>query len=212
LISGAVNNTYSASSSGQYYVRIQPSGCAAVNSNTAILNVQTNTTPTFTSSAGTAICNGQSTTLTSNTYAGVSFQWQREKVNIAGATSQTYVATTGGQYRVIQTYNGCSRTSAETKLNFISCRLEGYADQEETIANVVVYPNPFSKATSIKISGFDEISTRIKVFDILGKEITELKAEEGVAIWNKGDYKPGIYLIKVYDDHGNQIVKRVQME
>jgi hypothetical protein len=64
------------------------------------------------------------------------------------------------------------------------------------------YPNPFNPATSIKflipISGF----ITIKIYDILGKEITSLLSENlqpGTyeVNWNASDYPSGIYFYKL---------------
>ncbi|QQR94659.1 MAG: hypothetical protein IPJ93_12770 [Bacteroidota bacterium] len=139
-INNATNVSLNASSSGQYYVKVHLSGCNIVTSNTAILSVQTNTTPVVTVTPGTTLCNGQQATLSSNIYSGVAIQWQHEKVNIPGATSQTYQASVGGQYRVVHTFNGCVRNSAEKSIKFVSCRSEGYESDLEMHVSAEVFP------------------------------------------------------------------------
>ncbi len=60
----------------------------------------------------TTFCNGGSVTLRANEGVGYTYQWTRNGANIAGATGVTYVATTGGNYRVrVFAGNGCSRLS-----------------------------------------------------------------------------------------------------
>lgn len=111
LLSGSTNQTYLASSNGTYYCRIVSSSCTA-NSNSLILTVVNNPTPTITAGSSTSFCSPGNVTLTSNTFSGVVFQWQKNGVNISNATNQNYTATTNGTYRVMQTANGCSKTSS----------------------------------------------------------------------------------------------------
>ncbi len=61
----------------------------------------------------TTVCQGQTVTMNAN--PGDSYQWQKDGVDIPGATSQTYVATVSGNYTVTVTNSGgCSGTSAAT--------------------------------------------------------------------------------------------------
>jgi hypothetical protein len=64
-----------------------------------------------------SVCKGQPVPLSSNTLVGVSYQWQKNAVDIDGATDANYTATTKGKYRVKETnsYN-CEATSAATQI------------------------------------------------------------------------------------------------
>ncbi len=59
----------------------------------------------------TTFCNGESVTLSANTNASFTYQWKRNNINIPGATSSTYSATTAGNYTVEITNLGCSSVS-----------------------------------------------------------------------------------------------------
>ncbi len=60
-----------------------------------------------------AICTGVSATLTASPTSGHTYQWQLAGVNIAGATTGTYVTPTAGSYQVIVTSSfGCTATSS----------------------------------------------------------------------------------------------------
>lgn len=65
------------------------------------------------SSSATAICSGQSVTLTAATNTtGVTYQWIKDNNNISGATGTTYTASQSGSYRVRITKNsGCDSLS-----------------------------------------------------------------------------------------------------
>lgn len=57
------------------------------------------------------VCQGQTVTMSAN--QGDSYQWQKDGIDINGATSQTYIATVTGNYSVTVTNSGgCSGTSS----------------------------------------------------------------------------------------------------
>ncbi len=210
-ISGATSSSYSATSSGSYYVKVNAGGCPERTSTIAVLNVQTNPTPTFTSSAGTTICIGSSTILTSNTYSGVTYQWQLNSVDITGATAQTYEATTSGTYRVKQTYNGCSRYSAKSKLTFVSCRIDGKDENVTVNPTIKISPNPFNSYTVVELKGYASDADLV-LYDILGKEILRLKTAEGYARIDRSDLVSGVYILKIIDGEGNTVARRLIAE
>ncbi len=211
-INNATNITLNANSSGQYYVKVHLPGCNIVTSNTAILSVQTNTTPVVSVTPGTTLCNGQQATLSSNVYSGVAIQWQHEKVNIPGATSQTYQASLAGQYRVVHTFNGCIRNSAEKLIKFVSCRSEGYETDLATQVTAEVFPNPFKEVTNIKLSGFDISSTTITVTNILGEMVHRFSPEGDNVEWKRNGNSPGIYLMQITDGFNHRITQKIVIE
>jgi hypothetical protein len=211
LVAGATGSSLNAISSGSYYVKINVGGCPEVTSNTAVLNVQTNPTPTFTSSAGTTICTGSSTTLTSNTYSGVTYQWQLNNIDIPGANAQTYVATLAGTYRVMQTFNGCSRFSAKSKLTFISCRIAGQENSDSEYQSVSISPNPFNTFTIVELKGYAPEAIMV-LYDILGKETIRLTSVNGQARIDRNDLHTGIYILKITDADGHTVAKRLIVE
>jgi hypothetical protein len=69
-------------------------------------------TPASITPQGTStICPGSSIVLTANTGNGLTYQWQRDGVNINGATNSTYTASVAGVYNVIVTSNNCPSIS-----------------------------------------------------------------------------------------------------
>jgi hypothetical protein len=112
-IAGANSNCYVAGAAGSYTVTATNivTGCSA----TSIPTVLTvNPLPTITATAGgpTTICNGGSVVITANSPTAVAWQWMESGVNIPGATSSTYTATTSGAYTVEVTNTGsCTNTS-----------------------------------------------------------------------------------------------------
>jgi gliding motility-associated-like protein len=108
-IAGATNQTYDITQGGSYTVVVNDGACTS----TSVAFVVTEIVPTITSTGGaTTLCPGSSLTLTSS--VGISYQWQLNGTNIAGATNQTYDVTQGGSYTVIVTdavNTSCTSTS-----------------------------------------------------------------------------------------------------
>ena len=64
------------------------------------------------------------------------------------------------------------------------------------------YPNPFNPLTTIKYQIPKESNVKIKVYDVLGKEVSTLlnekqKAGEHVVEWNAKDFASGIYFYRI---------------
>jgi len=106
-IGGATNQTYSATASGSYTVKVTVTGCTSAASNAIVVTVNpTPATPTITPGGPTTFCAGGSVTLTSSSASGN--QWSVNGNPIGGATSNTYVASTAGDYTVVVTTGSCS--------------------------------------------------------------------------------------------------------
>jgi PKD repeat protein len=114
---------------GTYYVaQTIGGGCESVRSAIAV-TVNPVPTATVTASGVTTICQGQNLTLSANTGAGLTYQWQNNGSNIAAATNATYAPMASGAYTVVVTNaSGCSTTASAT--------------------NVTVYPAPMAMITS----------------------------------------------------------------
>ncbi len=166
LLSGATNSTYATSQAANYTVIITQGGVCSATSNQSTLVVINNPKPTITPGGPTTFCAGSSVVLTANTFAGVVYQWQKNSANITGATNQSYTANTTGQYRVVQTANGCSKIATPVQVT-VSCRsASGEAISEE----VKVVPNPFADEFTVYGLQFSA-GDRIEMMDMLGKVV-----------------------------------------
>jgi hypothetical protein len=116
-IAGATSAAYTATASGNYAVAItNATGCLA-NSNVKAINVLAAPAATVTAGGPTTFCAGNNVALNANTGSGLTYQWQLNNSNIAGATSQNYSANASGNYNVIVTNsNGCTATSIVTSV------------------------------------------------------------------------------------------------
>lgn len=111
LINGATNSSFVASTSGSYTVTTTVNSC----SKTSLPVVVTvNPFPSALISAGgpTTFCKGGQVTLMAPSGAGLTYKWKKSGVVINGATSQTYLAKTSGNYKAVVTSSGgCTSTT-----------------------------------------------------------------------------------------------------
>ncbi|MCR4681661.1 MAG: T9SS type A sorting domain-containing protein [Bacteroidales bacterium] len=102
---GATGDAITPTTSGPYTVTGTSNGCTA----TASHNITINETPTVTISGVTAICSGNNTTLTAqSTVPNTTYTWSDN------STDNTLTVSTGGQYSVTGSSNGCTNTATVT--------------------------------------------------------------------------------------------------
>ncbi len=98
-ISGATNNVYLDTNSGNLHIRVTATnGCVTNSSNFVVTEV---TLPVASTTGDTSFCVGGSVLLNTSISAGatgVLLQWKKNTVNIPGATTTSYVANTSGNY------------------------------------------------------------------------------------------------------------------
>ncbi|GAB4039073.1 CARDB domain-containing protein [Spirosoma gilvum] len=112
LVSNAIYDSYYATQSGAYAVRVTNGSCTGL-SKEVYVNVGNGQTakPVITySPAALQLCPGNSLALTANSYTGT-LQWKRNGIAIAGATSSPYFATQSGLYTVVSTDGSCTAES-----------------------------------------------------------------------------------------------------
>ncbi|XZF13385.1 T9SS type A sorting domain-containing protein [Chitinophagaceae bacterium MMS25-I14] len=115
-ISGATNNSYTASTSGSYVITAtNPATTCTATSAPVTVTVGIGPVATITPSGTIGYCPGGTTTLSANVVSGVTYQWQLNGTDITGATNATYAAGTAGSYTVkVSTSPTCFTLSAAT--------------------------------------------------------------------------------------------------
>ena len=126
-------------------------------------------------------------------------------MNIAGATNQILIVSTGGNYRVVvtKTSTGCSKTSAQKSLTTVVCR------EEESIlgSTIQVYPNPFTNTVTLQFSSFKP--DRIEVIDIAGR-VVEIKSIGELSSVQLGENLPsGFYVARLWN--GNELMQNIKL-
>jgi len=113
-IASANANCYVAGAAGSYRVAATNivTGCADTSIPT-VLTVNPIPTVNITANGPTTVCNGANVVLTANSGTAIAWQWQESGVNLPGAQSSSYTATTSGNYTVVVTNAlNCSATAA----------------------------------------------------------------------------------------------------
>ncbi|MDR3679299.1 MAG: T9SS type A sorting domain-containing protein [Flavipsychrobacter sp.] len=180
---------------------------ATINGTTGILTTVSAGTSVITYKVGSGGCSNQVTaTVTVNalpvpivTATGLvlstgtftNYSWSKNGVPIAGATAQSYTATSNGDYTVTVTdVNGCTGTSAIKTIT-------GVGIENVLINNdVSIYPNPASTIVTI-------VSDKRVTVSVGGMDGRELMRKEGVKTLDISALASGIYLLKIYDQTGH---------
>ncbi|HRG58966.1 MAG TPA: T9SS type A sorting domain-containing protein [Bacteroidia bacterium] len=105
-IQNQTNVSYTASNTGNYSVVVTNTNNCSASSNVVSVSVIANPTASISTNNPVAFCLGGSATLNANTGTGLTHQWQLNNVDINGATSSSYVATSTGSYTCKVTLNG----------------------------------------------------------------------------------------------------------
>ncbi len=145
------------------------------------------------------------TTLTAQ-QTGATYQWINCNNNtaIAGATNQSYTATTNGNYSVVITgANGCSDTSACTAITTVGI------DETHLENNISISPNPVKDYLNIRIA--DQQNFKIEkliIKNMLGE--TVYVNEKNFLKNNITQLAHGVYTVQIITGKGNWIGKFVK--
>jgi hypothetical protein len=116
VITGAINTTYTAATSGNYSVTIiNAAGCTATATALTVTANALPAVPVITAGGSTTFCTGGNVVLTSSSATGN--QWLKDGVVITGAVNTTYTANASGSYTVrVTNPTGCITTSAASAI------------------------------------------------------------------------------------------------
>jgi hypothetical protein len=147
------------------------------------------------------------TTLTSSATTGN--QWYQNGVLIAGATNQTYTATTNANYTVMVTANGCSSfTSSNALVSAV-----GITDLQNVGTHFIIYPNPSNGKFTLLFTSTDILKFKIELHNVLGQIVyfEDLKDFNGTFTkdFDLTEYGKGEYFLRITDSKKNQMEKVV---
>lgn len=163
-------------------------GCSAMNNTTfMIYTVPTPSSPVIEATGATSFCKGGSVSLTTTYDPNLTYQWTKPTGDISGATSNSYTANAGGNYRVAVTNGmGCSAISNNINVKALSlplaaitvtgstsiCTNDSVLLQANTGANLTYqwtkYTNPISGATGSSYYAKTKGNFRVVVTNLYG--------------------------------------------
>ncbi len=164
-------------------------------SNTSIINVVVVDTSATKTNDTTAMA----------TAAGANYQWIDCGTGLAitGATSQTYIASNSGNYKVVVTQNGCSDTSSCYHL------IVPYAGiNENKIASLKVYPSPANTILTVETDN-TQITT-LTIMDASGKVISSQSPNTRLVTLDVSNLPSGIYLLNVVSEQGTEVKRFIK--
>jgi trimeric autotransporter adhesin len=96
---------------GTYYIKgTNAEGCFTIKP--VVVSINNTSAGTITPASPSAVCNGEFLTLTAST--GVTYQWYKDGVAIAGATAASYKVLQAGRYGVMINNGSCSALASNT--------------------------------------------------------------------------------------------------
>jgi len=122
-----------------------------------------------------------------------SYQWLF--ANIVVGTSATYTPTQNGNYTLVVTdMNGCIDTSTIfTVTNIVS----GISEHFST--NLLLFPNPFSEKTTIKLLNPKDVVLELSLFSPTGKKVRDFNtsSSDNSIVIDRGNLTQGIYMLLI---------------
>jgi hypothetical protein len=166
-IPSATSGILEVSQAGEYRVSVRDDKCPQVGlSNIIPITLKPLPEAKIMTDIKTVIYEPFTVKMTANTGTGLSYQWLKDDVIIAGETASTYEAKKSGKYNVSVTKDGCQKTSEVLNISI----LIPLANQEEVgEEEVKVYPNPSKGDFKILLPKSLQ-NAEIQLFDLLGSE------------------------------------------
>jgi hypothetical protein len=190
-IATETGQSFTPSTSGNYAVEITDGACIDTSNcvNVQVCNVDVTTTTT-------------DLTIEANA-AGLTYQWLDCNDNdavINGETSQSFTATSNGNYSVIVTDGVCADTSECVAINTIG------VEKEEL--SLSLYPNPVQNKLNIVSKGAAIVE--VKVISVTGQEVSSVQSNKNELNINTAEWTSGVYFVEVKTELGSKIVKVIK--
>lgn len=172
-IAGANSVNYTATKTGNYTVMVTVAGgCTATSVSTSV-TVNSKPNPVITALDDLDICLLGNVKLKVTNKPGDTYQWYKNGVIIAGATTNIYTATSIGSYHVKETTAaGCTKNSAAVSVTS-SCKTEG----DESV-QIAIAPNPASNMIQVQLNNATACNdANIILINGIGQEVYRMQTE-----------------------------------
>jgi hypothetical protein len=161
------------------------------------------------------VCTGGTAILTASTATGDTYVWS------TGKTTKADTVSAAGAYNVTITNTKACSASATTSLTCGTAPVEGKTDNTTTEPgalstndmHVSVYPNPYSAAFNLKITGGDNKNINVMVYDMNGRLLESRQQLDNTEEIMLGQtYTAGVYIVQVKQGDAIKQLKVVKTE
>ncbi|MEC9208826.1 MAG: choice-of-anchor L domain-containing protein [Bacteroidota bacterium] len=138
--------------------------------------------------------------LSSNASGGTpsyTYSWLFNNV-IIGNTMNYSPIQNGDYICIVIDANGCTDTSDIINVNNLATGIN-----ELFNTSLVIYPNPFTTRTTIKLLDSNDVLNNISLFDYAGRKVKTMNvnSENNIITLEKGDLTKGIYMLFIQTDN-----------
>lgn len=201
-LSGTFQNSLKATEGGSYRLAALDPVCGAtVLSNEIVVKVRPLPEAIVTPEISGAVYAPFKAKLRANEGAGLTYQWLKEGVELAGATNSVYEAGESGNYAVRVSREGCSQLSQSVGITI----LQPLGVETVRPDEFQVFPNPNRGDFEVRLPmGWEK--AEIQMVDVIGRSFPMNRMGTHVRV----EVTPGVYWLKV-KLAGKELRKRVVM-
>ncbi|QJW91362.1 T9SS type A sorting domain-containing protein [Spirosoma taeanense] len=191
--------TLNATTPGTYMVLVKDAnGCDNPSANLVVTQRASDLDAKITPSGPTDVFLPASVTLTANAGTSLTYQWQKDGQDIAGATTTTFSTTQTGSYIVKVSKDGCTLASPAVAVSVQSpLAIEPIAAP----VSFEVYPNPVESTCEVAVQVTKPSAVVVTVYDLMGRAVRTLgaptKAKSHNLTLNLSLLPAGTYVIDV---------------
>ncbi len=139
---------------GEYFLQVTQGACKSALAS-AILEVRAAQEVKIQLTGGAWICEGESVTLSTNYSGAISYQWKKNDAPIAGATNNTFVASTPGDYTIsIETAQGCHKESHPVVVTDTNIQADFQVADSVCMEEDILFVNQTTSEENLSISYF----------------------------------------------------------
>ena len=211
-----INPTSDLLKSKNYYVQIDNTAFKDVSNNTFVgitdkttwnFSTELKANQTITFEALTYTQNVFDLTATSS--SGLAINYTSSNTAVATISGKTVTVLAAGTTNITAKQAGDANYAAATDVVQPLTVVTLGVDDDVLLSKIVrLYPNPAENLIKVDIGNIEK--ARIKIIDIIGKQVLEVKAYKSKEALNISNLKPGVYLMKIESDTGNTIRKLIK--
>lgn len=195
VIPGATNQTYNATTTGNYTAKVNSNNCLSNASAGIAVTVNTAPPQPMITQVGNTL---QSSAATGN-------QWYLNGGSIAGATGATYTPNVSGQYSVQVTSSGCN-SLVSTSVNFVITA----TNDPNLERKIVIAPNPVKDDLLIRYTG-NSAKFSVILISMNGAVLHRSIFTTNHTI-DMRKYSAGMYVVKIINERNGEKVQKMIMK